>query len=85
MIYHRIAVVVMAVQWDGRNYVELPDWVKDACHGILPHPYGMSRLLLDTAHGLANVTSGQWIVKSTEGIYPCTDEAFKAQYRWMEV
>lgn len=89
-VYRKKPVTVEAMQWDGtrERLHELWDWVgADKLYGPLPVGDALSpegaplRLFVDANSAWLPLQVGEWILKDSEGFYPCLDSIFQRSYR----
>jgi hypothetical protein len=77
MKYVKKAIEIEAIQWNGKNYVEISQFC-DKC-------YFDSELKIITMEGTHIATIGDFIIKGIKGeFYPCKEEIFNLSYDLVE-
>jgi len=77
MKYVKKAIEIEAIQWTGKNYVEISQFC-DKCH------YDIG-LKISTMEGTLLATIGDFIIKVIKGeFYPCKEEIFNLSYDLVE-
>lgn len=85
MKYRKKPVVVEAIQWNGKNFMEILDFVGSRLEFTLyggtdrePNVEDMSILTLE---GRMEVSVGDYIIKGVQGeFYPCKSYIFEQTY-----
>ena len=79
MKYRKKPVVIEAMQWDGKDPLELSDFVGDA---MLIAP---GAVMIRTLEGDLRVSRGDYIIKGVQGeFYPCKPDIFEKTYEACE-
>lgn len=80
-------VIKEAIQWTGKNWDELSQWVWDRCdkqpgsHASLES----GRLFIRTLEGVMHASVGDFIIKGLKGeFYPCKPDIFANTYERVE-
>ena len=77
MKYVKKAIEIEAIQWNGKNYVEISQFC-DKC-------YFDSELKISTLEGTLEATIGDFIIKGIKGeFYPCKEDIFALTYDKVE-
>lgn len=76
--YKKKPVVIEAVQFTGKNHMELYHWIGDAYDTRV----ACERFIgIKTLEGLMTANQGDWIIKGVKGeFYPCKPDIFAATY-----
>ena len=84
MKFRKRPVVVDAWQWNGEDKEKFPYWLQgrlDIQFVNLDELTGLRLLLVDTQHGNAECSEGDWLIKGIKGeLYPCKDDVLQATY-----
>ena len=79
MKYRKKPVVIEAMQWDGKDLLELSGFVGDAML-IVP-----GAVMIRTLEGDLRVSRGDYIIKGVQGeFYPCKPDIFEKTYEVCE-
>lgn len=79
MKYRKKPVVIGAMQWDGKDLLELSGFVGDAM--II----GPGAVMIRTLEGDLRVSRGDYIIKGVQGeFYPCKPDIFEKTYEVCE-
>lgn len=86
--YRKKPVVIEAIQWDGRNFEEISNFVGSAldyyindCAWRAGAGQPVRHLTIKTLEGDMNVNIGDYIIKGVRGeFYPCKPDIFKETY-----
>ena len=74
MKYRKKPVIIEAIQWNGRNSLELIEFTNNK---LFPR--------LETLEGIITASIGDFIIKGVNGeYYPCKPEIFYKTYERME-
>ena len=88
MKYRKKPIVVEAWQWSGENKEKFPDWLRnqiDIQFVNIDETIGLRLLLIDTQHGAAECSEGDFIIKGVKGeLYLCKPDIFEATYERVE-
>jgi hypothetical protein len=77
--FRKKPVVVEAVQWRGRNYAEIEDFV--GVRRFTVHNESGGPLIIPTLEGDMQANVDDWIIKGVQGeFYPCKPDIFAATY-----
>ncbi len=82
MKYRKKPIVIEAIQWNGKNRVEVAKFVKgevlkDTDALLLPGNY----VFIKTLEGTMRADIDDWIIKGVEDeYYPCKPSVFEATY-----
>jgi hypothetical protein len=77
MKYVKKAIVIEAIQWTGKNYVEISQFCDKSYFDI--------GLKISTLEGTHKATIGDFIIKGIKGeFYPCKEEIFNLSYDLVE-
>lgn len=90
MKYRKKPVVIEAIQWTGKNKIEIFEFVGQELQSSSP-PQGFEHdndvpneavtLQIPTLEGTHTANRYDWIIKGVKGeFYPCKDEIFKMTY-----
>ena len=83
--FRKRPVVIEAIQWTGKNLVELRGFMR----GNLPALGAVGRpdcLIIHTLEGSHYANIGDWIIKGVKGeFYPCKPDIFEATYQPTDV
>lgn len=75
--YRKKPVVIEAVQFNGKNYMEILFFV-----GKLKTGGGIR---IETLEGTMEASAGDWIIKGVKGeFYPCKPDIFEATYELVQ-
>ena len=78
MKYVKKAIEIEAIQWNGKNYVEISQFCDKAFHNG-------TMLKISTLEGIMNASVGDFIIKGVKGeFYPCKEEIFNLSYDLVE-
>ena len=79
MKYRKKSVVIEAMQWDGKDLLELSSFVGDAL--LIAH----GAVMIRTLEGDLRVSRGDYIIKGVQGeFYPCKPDIFEKTYEACE-
>ena len=77
--YRKKPVVIEAIQWNGRNEVEVSNFIG----GNLE--MGDESLFIQTLEGKMEASVGDFIIKGVKGeFYPCKPDVFEKTYEKVE-
>lgn len=77
--FRKKPVVIDAMQWTGGNINDLWDWAgADNIYG--PTEASPLRLYVAANDAWLNLEVGEWIIRDSEGYYPCKPDIFAATY-----
>lgn len=75
--FRKKPVVIEAIQWTGKNHLE----IKDFCHTAVYAEKEHVNLIIPTLEGLHSASLGDWIINGVKGeFYPCKPDIFAATY-----
>lgn len=83
--YRKKPVVVEAIQWDGKNLVEISKFMKSR---VTAEDFmsGEKQLLIYTLEGTMRASKNDWIIKGVDGeFYPCKPNIFEKTYEEVKV
>ncbi len=84
MRYQRKINYVDAIQFTGDNWKQLEEFVgEENINGYMEdiHSKEVKRYSIKTPNGSGGVSRGDWVCRDVKGgVYPCTDEVFRATY-----
>jgi len=79
MKFKKKPTIVEAVQWTGKNEVEITEFSSDARGIIWKHSKEL--LGVDTIEGLTKISIGGWIIKDINGnLSTCVENLFNEYY-----
>jgi hypothetical protein len=82
--YRKKPVVIEAVQYDGKNFFAIRDFVGDKLEIRQGHKAGW-RLFIRTLEGDMEVSVGDYVIKGVQGeFYPCKPDIFVETYELAE-
>ena len=82
MLFRKKPVVIEAIQFNGRNYGPVFDFMRLPTGGTF-HRYDkrLNQITIRTLEGDMNASNGDWIIKGVKGeFYPCKPDIFEATY-----
>lgn len=87
--YRKVPLLVEAFCWTADiEQIEDPLWIIDALKQgraiIRTSTPGRLHMLISAPNGWMTAKPGDWIVKDSHGLYPCTPEIFAACYEVAE-
>lgn len=79
MKYRKKPVVIDAIQFDGKNYMECAAFMQ------YPNPFhtdmGSEIIFIDTLEGTMEARKGDYIIRGVKGeYYPCKPDVFRQTY-----
>ena len=78
MRYRKKPVEIDAVQWTGRNYDEIQNFIGDK---VITGFVSERGLLIQTLEGQMTARTGDYIIKGVKGeFYPCKPDIFEETY-----
>ena len=80
--YKKKPIVIEAIQWTGRNDIEVCDFLanSESCFG-----YDAGKITIETLEGEMAVSVGDFVIKGIRGeCYPCKPDIFKKTYEEVE-
>lgn len=84
MKFRKKPVVIEAMQWLGRNAMDLMRWA-DNLGGECRWRFESSGLVIETLEGDMRAELGDWIIRGVKGeYYPCKPDIFAATYEAAE-
>ena len=84
MKFRKRPVVIEAIQWTGKNWKEIEEFVNVRKSGV--HAWIGGDLIIPTLEGNMSATPGDWIIKGVRGeFYPCKPDIFAQTYEQAEV
>lgn len=83
--YRKKPVVIEAMQFTGRNFMEIMHWAHDGMppemNSIVLHDGTGEGMVIRTLEGDHHASKGDWIIKGVKGeFYPCKPDIFEATY-----
>ena len=76
MKYRKKPVVIEAIQWTGKNFLEISSWM-----GTRPSRTRDNYLCIDTLEGTHYIKKKDWIIKGIRGeFYPVKPDIFELTY-----
>jgi hypothetical protein len=85
--FRKKPVVIEAVQWDGKNFDELMNFMQEfhghklAYEDAEASAYKNKELFIKTLEGVMIATKNDWIIKGVNGeFYPCKPDIFEKTY-----
>lgn len=80
--YRKKPIVIQAIQWDGRNTLEVANFMQ--VNLITKNPLGKAEI--ETLEGTMNASKNDWIIKGINGeFYPCKPDIFENTYDSVDV
>jgi len=91
MKFRKKPVVIEAVQWNGKNFDEVMNFMQDF-HGHKVNyenaeeaAYKSGELHIKTLEGIMTASKNDWVIKGVKGeFYPCKPDIFEATYEKVE-
>jgi hypothetical protein len=81
--FRKKPVVIDAIQWTGKNDVEIADFCMHALFAYAAN--GRPSLTIGTLEGDHHASVGDWIIRGVKGeFYPCKPDIFEATYESVE-
>lgn len=78
--FRKKPVVIEAIQWDGKNFKEILDFVGGIEHRDLL-AFHQNDLHIKTLEGEHKANINDWIIKGVKGeFYPCKPDIFEETY-----
>ncbi len=76
MKYRKKPAVIEAIQYDGKNIMEITEFCPQA-HGL----FYKDSFLISTLEGLMRCRQWDWVIKGVKGeFYPCKPDIFEQTY-----
>jgi hypothetical protein len=84
--YRKKPVVIEAIQWDGTNYQEVCDFVRERLvFEYTSSPPSERVLVIETLEGTMRAQAGDFIIRGVNGeYYPCKPDIFEKTYEPVE-
>lgn len=89
--YRKKPVIIEAVQWNGRNFDEIMNFMKEDHGNKLnyeneeEHAYKTQELSIHTLEGIMKASKNDWIIKGISNeFYPCKPDIFEKTYELVE-
>ena len=87
MKFRKKPVVVEAIQWNGKNFDEISNFIQDF-HGhkkvyedAEEAALKSGEYYISTLEGIMTANAGDWIIKGVKGeFYPCKPDIFEKTY-----
>jgi len=87
MKFRKKPVVVEAVQWNGKNFDEISNFIQDfhghkkAYEDAEEDALKSGEYYINTLEGIMTANAGDWIIKGVKGeFYPCKPDIFEKTY-----
>lgn len=91
MKYRKKPVVIEALQWNGKNFDELCNFMQEFHGHKLAYEDAEEQsiktgcYLINTLEGIMTVSKNDWIIKGVNGeFYPCKPDIFDKTYEKIE-
>jgi len=79
MKYRKKPVVIEAIQYDGKNIVEITEFCPQS------HSFYEDSFLISTLEGAMRCNQLDWVIKGVKGeFYPCKPDIFEQTYEKVE-
>lgn len=83
MKYRKKPVLIEAVQWTGKNWEDVVEFINGATKSVVNMVEESVDIL--TLEGTMRTSKGDWIIRGIKGeIYPCKHDIFEATYEAAE-
>lgn len=80
--YRKKPVEIEAMQYDGRNTVEVAEWLRASDVKV---GWSNAAMIIPTLEGRMEASPGDWIIRGVKGeFYPCRADIFEATYEASE-
>ena len=80
--YRKKPVEIEAMQYDGRNTVEVAEWLAESGVEV---GWSNAEMVIPTLEGRMHATPGDWIIRGVQGeFYPCKPDIFEKTYEASE-
>ena len=80
MYYRKLPVIIQAIMWDGTNYDELCEKLKNFKNFSEYRP-DVNYLYISTLEGVMQASIGDFIIRGVNGeFYPCKNDIFLKTY-----
>jgi len=79
MKFRKKPVVIEAIQYNGRNMIEITKFIGTARE--VSEDFMTEQIAIRTLEGIMKVDVGDWVIKGVKGeFYPVKDDIFRATY-----